>query len=82
MAPPLDPAGSTAEPFDFSLAASLYPKLLQLSALSALSQPTQEDPDGRAGKVEVGKQVRSLGLALPGCGAHAWTPGEIGRAHV
>lgn len=62
-------------PFDFSLAASLFPKLLELSEVSALSHPTQEDPEGRAGKVEVGKQVCSLPKA-PLATAHAVDPGD------
>lgn len=47
-----------AGPFDAALAASLLPALVALADRSALLNASSEaDPDARAGKLEVGKQV-------------------------
>ena len=49
--------------FNSNLAASLFPSIVQLTDAVALPNPANEDPDGRTGKLEVGRQV-SLALSL------------------
>ncbi|GAA5860636.1 hypothetical protein JCM1840_000325 [Sporobolomyces johnsonii] len=63
--PALDPSQS----FDGALAATLFPRLVQLANLSSLespssAQPPADDPQARAAKLEVNKQASQLRTSL------------------
>lgn len=51
--------------FDTTLASNLFPQLVQLIQAASLQKPTAEDPEARAAKVEVGKQVKLFLPSIP-----------------